>query len=81
MNQPSTSGVPTAVEDMMKLADEADQSDRYTVERADGLQLYASTDLSMVRAVFAVWRERRPHGRYLLRQNGEALERWPLDRD
>ncbi len=62
---------------MMKLADKADQSDRYVVERADGLLLYGSNDLSMARAVFAVWKERRPYGRYLLRRNVEVLERWP----
>jgi hypothetical protein len=55
--------------------------DHYRVERWDGLLLYASSDLSMARAVFAVWRESRPYGRYLLRQSVEVLERWPPDRD
>jgi hypothetical protein len=90
MNGPRQSGYPTAVEDMAELADElselshhpdeADRPDHYKVERWDGLLLYASSDLSMARAVFAVWKECRPYGRYLLRQNIKVLERWPLDR-
>jgi hypothetical protein len=79
MKQPSMSSVPTAVDDMMKLADEADHGDRYVVERADGLLLYGSNDLSMARSVFAVWKERRPYGHYLLRRSVEVLERWPPD--
>ena len=75
MKRPSN--YPTAVDDMMKLADEADRRDHYKVERGDGFLLYASSDLSMARAVFALWKERRPHGRYVLRQNVEVLERWP----
>ena len=64
---------------MMKLADEADRSHRYVAERADGFLLYGSNDLSMARAVFAVWKERRSHGSYLLRRNVEVLDQWPLD--
>jgi hypothetical protein len=75
MKSSSPSNFPTAVEDMMKLAD-VDQTERYVVERADGLLLYSSNDLSMARAVFAVWKERRPHGSCLLRRNVEVLERW-----
>jgi hypothetical protein len=68
MNAPRQSGYPMAVEGMMELADElsefgdresanpneADRRDHYKVERGDGLLLYASSDLSMARAVFAV---------------------------
>jgi hypothetical protein len=79
MNRPSPSNFPTAIEDMMKLADEADDSHRYVVERGDGLLLYGSNDLSMARAVFAVWKERRSYGSYVLRRNVEVLERWPLN--
>jgi hypothetical protein len=71
------SNYTTAVDDVMKLAAEADRSDHYKVERGDGFLLYASRDLSMAQAVFALWKERRPHGRYVLRQNVEVLERWP----
>jgi hypothetical protein len=81
MNAPRQAGYPIAVEEMIELAAEADRSDHYTVERGDGLLLYASSHLSMARAVFAVWKERQPHGRYLLRHDVEVLERWPPDRD
>jgi hypothetical protein len=77
MKSPRPSNYPTAVDDMMKLAAEADGSHRYKVERGDGFLLYASHDLSMAQAIFALWKERRPHGRYVLRQNVEVLERWP----
>jgi hypothetical protein len=60
MNAPRQAGYPIAVEEMIELAAEADRSDHYTVERGDGLLLYASSHLSMARAVFAVWKERQP---------------------
>jgi hypothetical protein len=92
MKPPNPSNFPTAVEDMAGLADElselgggagdeADRRNQYKVVRADGLLLYSSRDLSMARAVFATWKACRPHGRYLLRQDAEVLERWPHGRD
>jgi hypothetical protein len=79
MNAPRQSGYPIAVEEMIELAAESHRPDHYKVERGDGLLLYATSDLSMARAVFAVWKERQPYGRYLLRQDVDVLERWPPD--
>jgi hypothetical protein len=42
--------------------------------------VHASNDFSRARAVFAAEKARRPRGRYTLRQNIRALERWPPDR-
>jgi hypothetical protein len=55
----------------------------YKVERWDAAELHvvelvhASNDLSRARAVFSAEKQRRPRGRYTLRQNIRVLERWP----
>jgi hypothetical protein len=86
MKGPHQSNYPMAVEDMAGLADElSEERIQYTVERWDAAErpfvIYASSDLSMAQAVFALWKVRRPYGRYLLRQNVEVLERWPPELD
>jgi hypothetical protein len=63
--------------------DEADRRGYYKVEKWDAAEqhvealLYASNDLSKAKAMFAAWKEARPMGPYLLRQNIRVLERWP----
>ena len=63
--------------------DIADARHYYKVEKWDAAEqhvealLYASNDLSKAKAMFAAWKEARPRGRYLLRQNIRVLERWP----
>jgi hypothetical protein len=67
--------------------DEADRRNYYKIERWDstGLHvfqlLHASNDLSRAQAVFASETNRRPRGRYTLRQGIRVLQRWPPDRD
>jgi hypothetical protein len=63
--------------------DEADRRRYYKVEKWDAAErhvealLYVSNDLSKAKAMFAAWKEVRPRGRYLLRQDITVLERWP----
>ena len=63
--------------------DEADRRCYYKVELWDSTEslvlqlLHASNDLGRARAVFASETNRRPRGRYLLRQNIRELQRWP----
>jgi hypothetical protein len=55
----------------------------YKVEKWDSTELHiqalihASNDLTRARAIFAAEKKRRPRGRYTLRQNTRALDRWP----
>jgi hypothetical protein len=64
-------------------ADEADRRNYYKVERWDSSEvhifqlLHASNDLSRAQAVFASETNRRPRGRYTLRQGIRVLQRWP----
>jgi hypothetical protein len=39
--------------------------------------IHASNDLECARAIFASEKNRRPRGRYTLRQGIRVLERWP----
>jgi hypothetical protein len=63
--------------------DQADRRRFYKVERWDSAEqhvvelLYASNDLSKAKAMFAAWKDRRPRGRYTLRQGIRVLQRWP----
>ena len=55
----------------------------YKVEKWDAAELHvealihASNDLECARAIFASEKNRRPRGRYTLRQGLRVLERWP----
>src|ERR1700733_6733839 len=63
--------------------DEADRRNYYKVERWDAAEqhvfqlLHASNDLGRAQAVFTSETNRRPRGRYTLRQGIRVLQRWP----
>ena len=62
---------------------DADRRNFYKVEKSDAAELHvealihASNDLQCAKAIFASERNRRPRGRYTLRQGIRVLERWP----
>jgi hypothetical protein len=62
---------------------DADRRNFYKVEKWDAAELHvealihASNDLECARAIFASEKNRRPRGRYTLRQGIRVLERWP----
>ena len=62
---------------------DADSRNFYKVEKWDAAELqvealiHASNDLECARAIFASEKNRRPRGRYTLRQGLRVLERWP----
>jgi len=62
---------------------DADRRNFYKVEKWDAAELHvealihASNDLECARAIFASEKNRRPRGRYTLRQGLRVLERWP----
>jgi hypothetical protein len=64
-------------------ADEADRRRYYKVELWDSTEqhvlqfLHASNDLGRAQVVFASETQRRPRGRYTLRQDSRVLQRWP----
>jgi hypothetical protein len=63
--------------------DEADRRSYYKVEKWDSTEqhvfqlLHASNDLGRAQAVFMSETNRRPRGRYTLRQGIRVLQRWP----
>jgi hypothetical protein len=63
--------------------DEADRRSYYKVEKWDSTEqhvfqlLHASNDLGRAQAVFTSETNRRPRGRYTLRQGIRVLQRWP----
>lgn len=63
--------------------DDADRKNFYKVEKWDATELqieallHASNDLTRARAIFATEKNRRPRGRYTLRQGIRVLDRWP----
>ena len=65
--------------------DDADRRNYYKVEKWDAAEshievlLHASNDLTRARAIFAAEKERRPRGRYTIRQGIRVLDRWPPD--
>jgi hypothetical protein len=68
-------------------SEEADRRNYLQVERWDSTEqhvfelLHSSNDLSRAQAVFTNETNRRPRGRYTLRQGIRVLQRWPSDRD
>ena len=62
---------------------DADRRNFYKVEKWDAAEvhvealIHASNDMECARAIFATEKNRRPRGRYTLRQGIRVLERWP----